>query len=801
MANQDLSNFSMRDLFRMEVETQAAVLNEKLLALEAKLNQTEGAAPESSLVLEYLMRAAHSIKGAARIVQVEPAVKVAHAMEDWFVAAQQEEITLSANQIDLLLQGVDLLLRLAQFPETDSEKWLSQHNTEVENLVGAISATLVADNHPAVEPVVREANLESNQSFSEEIGQAYIVKNPGATTESIEEPEKTDSALELSSSPSVPRKPPQVTQETDRRVRVSAANLNCLMGLAGESLVEANWLLPFADSLNALRRRQRELSQDLENLLTSNRHVDQRLEAQLELTRQKADQCYQILVERLSQLEVFARRSAEISDRLYRQVIATQMRPLADGVEGFPRMVRDLAKELDKQIRFEIIGKSTQVDRDILEKLEAPLTHLLRNAVDHGIESPQERLRLGKPAVGNLRIEATHQAGMLLITVADDGRGVDIEQLRRHVISKGMVGVSIAERLTETELIEFLFLPGFSTSNHVTEISGRGVGLDIVRSMVESVGGLLRAVAQPLGGMTFHLQLPLTLSVIRALLVEISGEAYAFALSRIDRVLMIPKAEIAVSENRQFLRLDEQNIGLVAAHQLLELPPSTSELAVLPVVVVSDSPKGTTLNSDRYRRYGVVVERFLEVRDLVVRPLDPRLGKVRDISAAAMREDGSIILIVDVEDLVRSIDRLLAGEQLSTVTQAGAVSLAQQSPHILVVDDSLTVREVERKLLENQGYKVEVAVNGIEAWNAIRTGNYDLVITDVDMPRMNGIELVSQIRQHSFLNSLPVIIVSYKDREEDYIQGLDVGANYYLTKSSFQDDTFLEAVIDLVGEA
>lgn len=772
MTTQDLSNFSMLDLFRMEVETQAEILNRNLLALETQSDIAE--------VLASLMRAAHSIKGAARIVQVEPAVKVAHVMEDCFVAAQQGRIVLSSDHIDILLEGVDLLLHITEVSLSNPENWLTALSTEVENAVAAICGILthVEEGHK------QEASKPSQETQSStEISQL--------STQNLSEPLTSN----LSFSASTQHSSRSIEQSLDRGVRVSGENLNRLMGLAGESLVEANWLQPFVDSLQKLRRHQDSLSKDLEKLqdVLGDLQLNQPIKAQMDTTRQKANECYQILTERLGELELFARRSANLSDRLYREVIATHMRPFADGVEGFPRMVRDLAKQLGKQLKFEILGKSTQVDRDILEKLEAPLIHILRNAIDHGIESPQERLSVGKPESGTVQLEAVHQAGMLSITVSDDGRGVDLEQLRRRVVSKGMVSAEIAARLTEAELMDFLFLPGFSTANTVTEISGRGVGLDIVQSMVQEVGGNLRAVSQPGKGMKFYLQLPLTLSVIRALLVEISGEAYAFPLTRIDRLVMISQPELVTVENRQFFTLDGQNIGIVAAEQVLDLNKSTqhSELEVLPVVIMSD----------RSNTYGLVVARFLGARDLVVRPLDPRLGKLQDISAAALMEDGSIVLIVDVEDLVRSIDKLLAGEHLSKVGHSAAVTPSKQPKRILVVDDSITVREVERKLLQNNGYQVEVAVNGMDAWNAVRTLHYDLVITDVDMPRMNGIELVSMIKNHSNLKSLPVIIVSYKDREEDYLKGLDVGANYYLTKSSFHDDTLVRAVIDLIGES
>jgi two-component system, chemotaxis family, sensor histidine kinase and response regulator WspE len=810
MTDQDLSDFSMLDLFRMEVETQTAILSENLLALETEQDAPEESSASSLPILESLMRAAHSVKGAARIVQVEPAVKVAHVMEDCFVAAQHGRITLSSDQIDILLQGVDLLVYIAQVPETDSHNWLAQQQAEVETLVAAISSILEQEN-----PIV-EASLENNRATAK----TTLQQNLPVFEENslgIDQLNGESSSQNKASSTSQPSPPPHhdfdrdgqgktekefKTNKTDRGVRVSRENLNRLMGLAGESLVGVNWLQPFGESLQNLKRRQGELSRGLETLqellaqLPSDRSYDVKnlsYQASLNSLRQQTNECYQFLSDRLSELELFTRRSANLSERLYQAAIATQMQPFADGVGGFPRMVRDLARQLGKQVKLEILGKSTQVDRDILEKLEAPITHLLRNAIDHGIESPEERLRAGKLAEGTVRLEAAHRSGMLLITISDDGRGVDLEQLRRQIVTKEMVSADMARQLTEAELMDFLFLPGFSTANSVTEISGRGVGLNIVQSMVQDVGGILRAVSQPNRGMSFYLQLPLTLSVIRALLVEISGEAYAFALTHIERVAMIPREEIFVSENREFFSIDGENIGLIAAHQVLELNESSvhSELDVLPVAIISD----------RSNHYGLVVDQFLGARDLVVRPLDSRLGKVQDISAAAIVEDGSIVLILDVEDLIGSIDKLLSDEKLSKIGQSSAIIPVKQPQRILVVDDSITVREVERKLLENKGYQVEVAVNGMDAWNAIRTGRYDLVVTDVDMPRMNGIELVCQIKAHPTLKSLPVIVVSYKDREEDYVKGLDVGANYYLTKSSFHDDTLIKAVIDLIGEA
>ncbi|MGL6284320.1 MAG: hybrid sensor histidine kinase/response regulator, partial [Microcoleaceae cyanobacterium] len=585
-----------------------------------------------------------------------------------------------------------------------------------------------------------------------------------------------------------------ITIPNDRVVRVSAENLNRIMGLAGESLVEANWLQPFADSFTALRYRQLELSRLLETLYTdlANTAISTESQQVLDTARRKSQECREILTDRLGELELYARRTTNLSDRLYREVIASHMRPFLDGVQGLPRMVRDLSRQLDKQVKFQIVGQSTLVDRDILKKLEAPLTHMIRNAIDHGIESPEEREALGKPVEGTIRLEAFHRGGMLAISVFDDGKGINPDFIRQHIVDRNLASPETVAQMTEAEIIEFLFLSGFSTTDQVTEISGRGVGLDIAKSMVQEVGGTIRALSQLGNGTSFHFQLPLTLSVVRTLIVKISDEPYACPLARVDRIVKLDKSDIYIVEGHQYFTKDGQNIGLIASHHILDLPEILPDSDALCVVVISDQSNS----------YGLFVDEFLGERDLVVRPLDPRLGKVRDISASALMDDGSPVLILDVSDLVRTIDNMLNSGQLRPVDINKAKAKTKKGDdhkRILVVDDSITVREMTRKLLQNRGYNVDVAVNGMDAWMAIRSNPYDLIVSDIDMPRMNGIELVKQIKEHPKFQVIPVIIVSYRDREDDRIQGMEAGANYYLNKSSFHDDTLINAIIDLIG--
>ena len=377
------------------------------------------------------------------------------------------------------------------------------------------------------------------------------------------------------------------------------------------------------------------------------------------------------------------------------------------------------------------------------------------------------------------------------LIIEDDGRGIDLERLRQKVVENGHVPPEMAKKLGDEELIEFLFLPSFSTRDEVTDISGRGVGLDVVLDTIQKMRGSVTTTTKLGKGTRFHLQLPLLLSVLSTIIVKIAGEPYAFPLARIIHAVKLPCENMGVLEDRQFAEIDGKNIGLVGGSQALGFGPQVVNGEEMPVVIIGD----------HHNCYGVVVDEFIEQKELAVQKLDPMLGKVPNISSAALLEDGSPVLIVDVDDLVVSVDALVKRDRIGKVIRATGDDAEEVFKKILVVDDSLTVREVERSLLEKAGYHVDLAVDGKDGWNAIRTyKKYDLIITDIDMPRMDGLELVRMIKGDRAFNLLPVIIVSYKERAEDRGRGLDAGADYYLTKGSFHDNSFLEAVTDLIGE-
>ncbi|CAB3747880.1 chemotaxis protein [Burkholderia sp. MSh2] len=762
----DLSHLSLLELYREETRTQTQALSERLLALES--------GEPDSVALEACMRAAHSLKGAARIVGVPLGVDIAGRMEECFVAAQAGTIALTATHVDVLLAGVDLLVRVGD-PQAQP---VSQ--TEIEVFAAALTGADGAQTMHA--PAAGPAPVPpSFVPYREHDGAANEPVGAGAAVP----------PLAVSATAPDPAQAGRVAGAGAMR-RVRADTLNRLLSLSGESLVESRWLKPFAESMLRVKRAQRDAARSLDLMYEQFADdLDAGMLASMNEVRHMLNDLQRSLAERMDEFDRFERRSTHIAEQLYDEALQCRMRPFGDATRAYPRIVRDLARSLGKQVRFSIVGEGTQVDRDILDLLDAPLGHLLRNAIDHGVDSPEARRARGKPDEASVTLEARHSAGSLLVSVIDDGPGVDMDALRAAVVRQRLTDDETAARLSDPELLEFLLLPGFSMRDAVTDVSGRGVGLDAVQEMVRGVRGAVRIFNEPGAGMRFVLQLPLTLSVIRSLLVEVAGEPYAFPLAHVRRTLELAHDDIDVLEGQPHFPFDGRRAGLVAAHQLLDAGEPDATRTSTAVVVVGGEPE----------LYGVAVDRFLGERMLVVQPLDGRLHKIQNIAAGALLENGDPVLIVDVEDLIRSVDKLVRGGQLARLTRDPQRALADRRRRVLVVDDSLTVRELERKLLEKRGYDVTVAVDGMEGWNAVRSDAFDLVVTDVDMPRMDGIELVTLIKGDPLLKRVPVMIVSYKDRDEDRRRGLDAGADYYLAKSSFHDEALLDAVHDLIGDA
>ena len=584
---------SMLELFRMEARTQTDALNAGLLALERQ--------PTDAAHLESCMRAAHSLKGAARIVNLSPAVPVAHVMEDCLVLAQSGRLRIGPAHIDALLAGSDLLLQLAQPPEPGQAHGVDQ--SAIDHYVARVAALPGMDasgtstpgaqpdldmsggSAPATQPAWDTPNVSTSaaQPARDMLGGSAPATQPAWDTPNVStsdtQPARDTSdvsapAVHLARADAKPvDRAAEVSDEddeaaSDRMLRVTATALNTLLGLSSETMVESRWLTPFSKSLLAIKRQQDQslAALDAMRAVMQEQGVDAQLLARLEDVRTRMSGTRSALAGRVEELERFDWRLTHLGQRLYDTALACRMRPLDDVVSGLPRFVRDLGRELGKQVRLEIVGARTRVDRDVLARLEAPLAHLLRNAVDHGIESAEQRAARGKPPEGTVTLEARHSAGTLMIEVSDDGGGIDLSTLRTEVVSRELASPETASKLDDDELLEFLFLPGFSTRSRVTQTSGRGVGLDAVQNAVRALRGDITISQEPGAGTRFSLSLPLSLSVVRALLIEVAGEPYALPLAYVMHTLVLPLARRFSSLRVTSILISRANALALSSH-------------------------------------------------------------------------------------------------------------------------------------------------------------------------------------------------------------------------------------------
>ena len=485
----DIADTSMLELFKIEVENHCRIIENGLVEVESS---------SSSEKIEPLMRAAHSIKGAARIVGLDIAVTLAHAMEDVLSAAQHNKLTILPEHIDVLLKGNDLFQHIVDIEVNQIPVYLDSIIGEVEE-ISSLLKDILAGKSVSVQPkaekqIIQKVEIdgpveEKNVTFrstpeppKEFDNQAITKKQISSITQldaneksELKPIEKREKTVAEFKDTTLAKEPPK-TEETF--VRVLSSNLNKLMGLAGESLVQARSVKPFSVSLLNIKDLLLELNSIQEYIFTKFVFSSDNKEFKEKFgdLNEALDSTRDLLNKHLENYEKFSRRMENVTERLYNEALSTRMKPFSEGLHGFRRMVRDLAKNLGKNVEFEVLGAQTKVDRDILEKLESPLTHLLRNAIDHGIELPEDRIKSGKSPDGKLTLEARHRSGMLIISIQDDGKGIDPEYLRTKIVERGYTSAEMAADLTTIELMEFLFLPGFSTASKVTEISGREIG-------------------------------------------------------------------------------------------------------------------------------------------------------------------------------------------------------------------------------------------------------------------------------------------------------------------------------------
>lgn len=480
---------------------------------------------------------------------------------------------------------------------------------------------------------------------------------------------------------------------------------------------------------------------------------------------------------RFTELTELSRLLNELQDKAMR----TQMVPVATVTDRLHRAVRDLSRTLGKDVGWEVEGDQTELERNVLHQLSDSLLHVVRNAVDHGIESPDERVTAGKPSYGTVRLHAAQLGSEVIISVADDGRGIDVDAVRAKAAASGID----TEGLTDAETLQLVFHSGVSTAQLLSEVSGRGVGLDVVRASVEAVRGRVEIASERGAGTVMRLVVPITLTVLPCLLAEAAGQRFALPLHRVV-VVQAPEVATFHGEGRVVLWLDGEPIPVTPLADSLGLADERG--AAGPIIVV----RGTE------QSHAFQVDALAGHRDAVVKGLSTVLPRIDVVAGTSVEPDGSVLVVLDPPGLVDRA-RHTAGRRRSGSPVGGA---PRDVPgRVLVVDDALTVRELERSILERAGYEVSTASDGVEALARLEAEAIDVVLTDVQMPRMDGFALTRAIRGRPDWANLPVLIVTTLDRAEDRQEGLEAGADAYIVKASFDEQSLLDAVTRALGGA
>src|SRR5919108_3236574 len=800
----------LRDLFQAESEEHLQQLDAGLLALEKH--------PNAQATLEEVFREAHSLKGAARMLRVSDVETIAHRFEDILGAAKRGETVLSSETIDRLYRGLDAIRKLVQEAVTGEPS-----GVQVLSVLAQLSVEGPGAPPQAPTPAdVRQLPARSEASSRETAGlgagvddQLLPMASPtndvpvalGLPTDA-RVPEPHEGVFSQSGAEDGHAQPQRYRIET---IRVDPQKLDALMTQAGELTVTkirmARRLADIEEIMSLWEEWNREAFADhlvrsevrIEPGRDGGYHLEQSDVKRLLAFYERASARLERLGALLNRLRTVAYEDTArldfVANELEAGIRTIRLLPLSTMFNLFPRMVRDLAREQSQGVQLVIEGGETTADKRILEEMKDPLMHLIRNAIDHGVETPQERERAGKPPMASIHLRARQTATSIVIEVSDDGRSLDIETIKRTALRRRIYREEELAAMTLAEIQSLIFVSGFSTSSLVTDVSGRGVGLDVVRANVERLKGTIQVEASPGAGCVFRIQLPITLATVRVLIVSAAGNIYALPVEFVQTMRQVSPRTIFPMEGRETIVLDGHPLSVVRLADLLELPTRRGDRSArteagdpqapnaLPCVMLAldDEP------------LGLFVDELLDEQEVVLKPLSPILKRVRNVSGATILETGEVCMVLNPHDLMKTVQK-----RATAVALERAIEEVERKRVILLVEDSITTRTQEKRILESGGYDVVTAVDGVDALNKLRSRAFDAVVSDIQMPNMDGLTLTAKIREDKHYQELPVILVTSLATAEDKRRGIEVGANAYLTKPTFDQRVLLETLRRLV---
>jgi len=766
----------LREVYKIVTPERLQKLEDTLIYLE---RQSDDAAQ-----LEEFLREAHTLKGDSRMLGVDDVETITHQIEDCLAPVKQGEEPLTSALCDRLYQALDAIRKLVHEAVTGEEADVNVFYV-IATLMGADSNNPVDEGSSSREEETLFADEE--WLFPEPAVPATATRNESAQAEAAPLVQPAAAAATVSVS----------TQEIDT-IRVAAEKLDILMTQAGELNVAKLRIARRMEDLAALLKLYEEWSRDAAANRLALKQVEQGVHnGHLEKVRRfqhLAEQRLESLGTLVYQLKNAASedtaRLESVSHELESGIKILRLLPLSTIFNLFPRMARDLAKQQGKEVNLVIEGGETTADKRILEEIKDPLLHILRNAIDHGIETPQERESQGKPSTATIRLSGYKTGSRIGIEVVDDGRGLDLERIKQTALERNVCSEEELAMMTTEQIQTLIFSPGFSTRTEVSAISGRGIGLDVVRTNVERLKGSIQVESLPGKGCQFRLQLSTSLATTYVLIVEVNQETYAIPAEVVEKMLLVSRSDIFSLEGNETISFEGQPVSVKWLADLLELPitapaalkPKDASVEKHPAIILK-------LGSDRL---AILVDALLEQQDIVLKPQCKLLQRIRNVSGATILGNGEVCMVLNPQDLLKSAQK---GSR-AVISQQDQPT--QATPKVLLVEDSIIIRTQMKRLLEGAGYDLTIAVDGVDGFNKLRSGHFDAVVSDVEMPNMDGLTLTGKIRQYREYSELPIILVTTLASDDDKRRGAQVGANAYLTKGDFDQKVLIETLKNLV---
>ncbi len=785
------------EMFIYEAREQLEDINYLLLKLEKD--------PGSRDMGNHLMRCMHTLKGSASMVYANHVETLSHRCEDLIEQYLQAEQPIPEELFDLLFRTVD----------------------EINFLLDSLQ------NKGAEQPQKYDFLLEELEQFltSEKSGEP-VVQQPMRVEKQAIQPKATETVTAPKASVAGP------SPRKDTYLRLNINTMNHLLNLAAELVISNNQFKSQLDRLKELSpilNTKMKIFRDTEDYLNSIIREGTRLQEAISAIQEETPGTSESIKNQMENLQQVLenvkalqdeittishilkdnsktydenlQKLNKLSNELLDEIMQARLVPINMLFQRFHRPIRDLAREMNKQIQLRMSGEETELDRRLIEDLYEPLLHIIRNAIDHGLETPQEREAVGKPAEGILEIKASQDRNQVIIEISDDGRGIDVEAIRQTAIEKGLLTEEDIARLSEQELFELLFHPGFSTSEKTTKVSGRGVGLDVVKSQIEKAKGDIRIFTEKGKGTTFNIRVPISLSVVQSMLVDVSGHVYSIPLLQVEETVNVNLQDLISEDGKQYIRYREKKIPVIQLKQLLKVDPGKEP----PMHLEGDFP--VIIVQDEGNRVALMVNKIIRREEILIKSLGPGLRKLRYISGGSIMADGQVVLVLDIPQIIYDIVRDGMVEERSPANPAapkpGAVSdlatkqrkrktrIEGRKPSILIVDDSLSIRKYLNSLLMQKGFKTDTARNGYEALELLNKQHFDIMITDLEMPKLSGYELIETLRYDQRFASFPIIVLTGRAGENFRQLTTQLGADAYIVKP-FQDQELLNQIANFI---